>query len=127
MWLNPMRFPRPTRRREQAAQGRCRGSRRSAIAACALLVMSAVGGRAAETDMLRLRCANLASGANWPVVVDLDRSRVDSFPATITDRWVSWRDPHQGFFDLERATGELQMRNASSTGGYFMYYKCRRE
>ena len=68
-----------------------------------------------------------ASGASWPIVVDLDRGRVDSLPATITDKWISWHDPKQGFFDLERATGKLQFRNASSTGGYFLYYTCRPE
>jgi hypothetical protein len=95
------------------------------IAAGALLLASAGGGRTAATSVLRLRCTNLASGASWPLVVDLDRGRVDSLSATITDRWISWHDPKQGFFDLERATGDLQLRNASSTGGYFLHFVCR--
>jgi hypothetical protein len=77
--------------------------------------------------LLRLRCSNPISGATWPVLVDLDRGRVDSLPATITDRSISWHDPNQGFFDLDRATGQLEMRNASSTGGYFLHYICRPE
>ena len=81
-------------------------------------------GRAAEVALLHLRCTNSASGANWPIVVDLDHNLVDSLPATITDKWVSWHDPKQGFFELERATGKLEFRNASSTGGYFLHYTC---
>ena len=85
------------------------------------------GGWAADAGTLRLRCTNEASGANWQIVIDLDHSQVDSMPATITERQISWPDPKQGFFDLERATGKLQFRNASSTGGYFLHYICRPE
>jgi len=99
----------------------------SAIAAAVLLLASVVVGRAAATDILHLRCSNLASGASWPIDIDLDHARADSLSATITDKWISWHDPKQGFFDLERATGKLQFRNASSTGGYFLYYACRPE
>jgi hypothetical protein len=74
---------------------------------------------------LELRCTNPASGANWVITVDLDRQLVDSLPATITDKWISWHEPNRGFFDLERATGKLQFRNASSTGGYFLHYTCQ--
>ncbi len=96
------------------------------IAAGALLLGSAGDGRAV-TAILHLRCTNPVSGASWPVVVDLDRGRVDSLPATITDKAISWHDPKQGFFDLDRDTGKLQFRNASSTGGYFLSYTCRPE
>jgi hypothetical protein len=81
----------------------------------------------AGAALLRLRCTNPASGANWSIIVDLDRGQVDSLPATITDQSISWHDPKQGFFDLDRATGKLEMRNASSTGGYFLHYTCRPE
>jgi hypothetical protein len=93
----------------------------------ALLLVSANDSRAAAAGILRLRCTNPTSGASWPVVVDLDRGRVDSLSATITDKWITWHDPKQGFFDFERDTGKLQFRNASSTGGYFLYYTCRIE
>ena len=97
------------------------------IAAAALFVTLTPYDRAAATEMLHLRCTNPASGASWPLNVDLDRRRVGSFSATITDKWISWRDPKEGFFDLDRATGQLELRNASSTGGYFLHYKCRPE
>jgi hypothetical protein len=108
----------------------CRGLRRIAagvLLAAAASAVSMAGTEAAESGTLRLRCTNPASGANWPVVIDLDHARVDSLPATITEKWISWPDPKQGFFDLERATGKLQFRNASSTGGYFLNYTCRAE
>jgi hypothetical protein len=81
--------------------------------------------RPADAALLRLHCTNPASGATWPVVVDLDRGQVDSLPATITTQSISWHDPKQGFFDLDRATGTLEFRNASSTGGYFLHYICQ--
>jgi hypothetical protein len=97
------------------------------IAAAALLVTSSHCDRAAAAETLHLRCTNPASGASWPLDIDLDRGRVSSFSATITDKWISWRDPKEGFFDLDRTTGQLELRNASSTGGYFLHYKCRPE
>lgn len=97
----------------------------SGIMAGAALLAAADSGWAAAADILRLRCTNPASGASWPIVIDLDRGRVDSLAATVTGKWISWRDPKQGFFDFDRATGKLQLRNASSTGGYFLYYMCR--
>jgi hypothetical protein len=126
MMLNPLGFPPATM---PAARGAARHRRRrsmiSGVAACLLLLASAGDDRAAAEGVLHLRCANPASGASWQLVVDLGRGRVDSLAAVISDEWISWHDPKQGFFELERATGKLQLRNASATGGYFLYYTCR--
>lgn len=84
-------------------------------------------GWAAEPGILRLRCTNVVGGANWPVIVDLNRSLVDKLPATISDSWIKWRDANGGIYELERATGKLQLRGASSTGGYFLHYSCKPE
>ncbi len=97
------------------------------IAAGLLLLALSGSGRAQAARLLHLRCTNPASGTSWPIVIDLDHGRVDALAATVTDRSISWHDPNQGFFELERATGKLQLRNASSTGGYFLHYTCRRE
>lgn len=97
------------------------------LAVSALLLAATGNARAAVTGSLHLRCTNPASGTSWPVVVDLDHSRVDSLPAKISDQRISWHDPKQGYFDFDRATGHLQVRNASSTGGYFLHYTCRPE
>lgn len=99
----------------------------SAVTAGMVLLALAGEARTAGVRTLHLRCTNAASGTSWPMVVDFDRATVDSMPATINDRSISWHDPKQGFFDLDRATGNLQLRNASSTGGYFLYYTCRPE
>ena len=84
-------------------------------------------GLAAEAGVLHLRCTNPVGGANWPVVVDLDHSLVDSFSATITDKWIKWQDAKGGIYEFERATGKLQLRAASTTGGYFLHYTCQPE
>lgn len=97
------------------------------LAVGGLLLAAGDGARAAVTGSLHLRCTNPASGTSWPIVVDLDHNRVDLLAATITDKRITWHDPKQGYFDFDRATGQLQFRNASSTGGYFLHYTCRPE
>jgi hypothetical protein len=86
-----------------------------------------VEGRAAETGSLHMSCTNPTGGATWAIVVDLDHGSVDALPATISSKWISWHDPKQGYLDLERATGKLQVRNVSTTGGYFLHYVCKPE
>ena len=125
MTLDPLGFQPATTPHARGAGHRCRQRMVSGLAAATLLLASASDGRAAAAGILHLRCTNPASGASWPITVDLDHSRVDSLAATITDEWINWHDPKQGVFELERATGRLQFRNASSTGGYFLYYTCR--
>jgi hypothetical protein len=95
--------------------------------ALAFSALTTVAGWADETGVQHLRCTNPASGTSWQISVDLDQRTVDSQPAKITDSWISWPDPKQGSFDLERATGKLQFRNASSTGGYYLFYNCHSE
>jgi hypothetical protein len=116
------RLPHPRTSQTRAA---ARRSLASGIAGAALLVATAGDGPAAAAGILHLRCTNPFSGTSWPIIVDLDHDRVDSLAATITLEWISWHDPERGYFDLERATGRLQLRNASSTGGYFLHYTCR--
>ncbi len=125
MMLDPLGFQPAATRFAWSAGHRCRRRMVSGLAAATLLLASASDGRAAAVGILHLRCTNPASGTSWPITVDLDHSRVDSVAATITDEWIDWHDPKQGIFELERATGRLQFRNASSTGGYFLYYTCR--
>jgi hypothetical protein len=125
MIFDPLGFQPATTQRARGAGHRCRRRMVSWLTAAALLLASASDGQAVAAGILHLRCTNPASGASWPITVDLDHSRVDSLAATITDGWINWHDPKQGVFELERATGRLQFRNASSTGGYFLYYTCR--
>lgn len=101
--------------------------RRLGAVVAAAVLLAATGGAGAAAQVLHLRCTNPASGTTWPLVVDLDHARVGSLPAAIGAKEISWRDPQQGFFALDRATGALELRNASSTGGYFLHYTCRPE
>jgi len=79
-------------------------------------------GLAAE---LRFVCRNPASGASWEIEVDERRSLADSYPARITDDRITWHDTgHGGFYELDRRTGALTVRFASSTGGYELHDVC---
>ncbi|HEX3883752.1 MAG TPA: hypothetical protein VHW66_13915 [Stellaceae bacterium] len=94
-----------------------------ALAGAFTLALAAIPARAAEN--LKFRCTNAASGTSWGVVVDLERRLVDGSPAEISDRAITWRDRESRTYDLDRTTGGMRMRNASSTGGYFLYYTCK--
>jgi hypothetical protein len=95
------------------------------LAGVLALVLAAAPAGAAEN--LKLRCTNAASGTSWGIVVDLEHRRVDGSPAEITAGTITWRDRENRTYALDRATGAMQMRNASSTGGYFLYYTCKPE
>ncbi len=72
------------------------------------------------------RCTNPVSGAQWNVTVDFAQKTVDSWPATITGRRISWHDrADEGFYSMDRATGDLRILRASSTGGYEQHDFCR--
>jgi len=71
-------------------------------------------------------CTNPASGANWQIRIDYERNTVDSYPASISEAKISWRDASDGGnYTLDRKTGNLTVVVASSTGGYFLYDRCK--
>jgi len=71
-------------------------------------------------------CTNPASGANWQIRIDYERSTVDSYPASITESKISWHDASDGGnYTLDRKSGNLTVVVASSTGGYFLYDRCK--
>lgn len=87
-----------------------------------LVAVSWQPGFAAE---LRFACRNTSSGASWEIDVDEGRSLADSYPARISDDSISWHDNrHGGFYELDRRTGALTVRYASSTGGYALHDVC---
>jgi hypothetical protein len=97
----------------------------SSVAAAAALSTAACGGDPAHAAALTFRCINPKSGTTWEVKVDYDRSTADSFPAEITGSQILWHDTlHGGYYDLDRASGALTFRNASSTGGYATHHSC---
>jgi hypothetical protein len=93
----------------------------------AIMAIPMTDGSAAESGVLHLRCTNPVGGANWLVAVDLDHGVVDMRPATISGGWIKWTDAKGGIYEFERATGKLQLRAASTTGGYFLHYACQPE
>jgi hypothetical protein len=71
-------------------------------------------------------CTNPASGANWQIRIDYERGTVDSYPASISEAKISWRDASDGGnYTLDRKSGNLTVVVASSTGGYFLYDRCK--
>ncbi|WP_284944168.1 hypothetical protein [Acidisoma cladoniae] len=88
----------------------------------AAIVMPMVPARADSA----LHCRNTTSGATWDLPVDLGHGTVDSYPAQITDRAISWVDTSTGrFYDFDRASGAMDMHVASSTGGFYLTDQCR--
>jgi len=51
---------------------------------------------------------------------------VDANPAQISDAKIWWHDAKDGGnYTLDRKSGDLTVIVASSTGGYFIYDRCR--
>src|SRR5262249_20063923 len=96
------------------------------IVACALGIAGAPVG-AAESEAV-MRCTNPVSGASWQIRIDHERRTVDSYPARINDATISWHDDKDGGnYTLDRKSGNLTVVVASSTGGYFLYDRCKPE
>jgi len=79
----------------------------------------------AHAAEITFRCLNPASGATWNLKIDDERQTADSVSAEITRTRVMWHDVHGGSYELDRGSGLLTFRNASSTGGYLLYYQCQ--
>jgi hypothetical protein len=93
------------------------------LAVIGLLLMDHQPAHAAE---VALRCLNPASGATWALKIDDERQTADSLAADITPTRVVWHDTvHGGSYELNRRSGLLTFRNASSTGGYILYFRCQ--
>ena len=99
------------------------------LVACGLLVaLAAPHAQAQRSGSVAVTCANLTSGATWQIKIDYDRRTVDSNPARITEAEIKWRDESDGGnYTLDRKTGNLTVVVASSTGGYFIYDRCKLE
>jgi hypothetical protein len=71
-------------------------------------------------------CTNPASGVSWQINIDYDERTVDANPAQISDAKIWWHDAKDGGnYTLDRKSGDLTVIVASSTGGYFIYDRCR--
>lgn len=84
--------------------------------------------RVAHATESAVACTNPASGAQWQIRIDYERSTVDSYPASITEAKISWHDASDGGnYSLDRKSGNLTVVIASSTGGYFLFDRCKLE
>jgi len=80
----------------------------------------------AQRSDAAITCTNPASGASWKIRIDYERGTADSNPAHISDDEISWHDAMDGGnYTLDRKSGNLTVIVASSTGGYFVYDRCR--
>lgn len=103
---------------------------RLSLAAVGVLVLgiAAVTGGEARRGESAVTCTNPYSGASWQITIDYDRATVDSDPARISDSQISWHGAADGGnYTLDRKTGKLTVVLASSTGGSFLYDRCKLE
>lgn len=100
------------------------------VLACLGLAVLWVTGthRVAHAVESAVACTNPASGVQWLIRIDYERSTVDSYPASITEAKISWHDASDGGnYTLDRKSGNLTVVVASSTGGYFLFDRCKLE
>jgi hypothetical protein len=82
----------------------------------------------AQRGETAITCANPISGATWQIKIDYDRSTVDANPARFSDAQIRWKAAADGGnYTLDRKTGNLTVVMASSTGGSFLYDRCKLE
>ena len=94
----------------------------------ALAIGVAVSTVEAQHGETAVTCTNPISGTSWQIRIDYDKGTVDSNPARISDAKISWHDATDGGnYTLDRKSGDLTVIVASSTGGYFLYDRCRLE
>lgn len=103
-------------------------SRLWATAIGVLLTVFAVfaGSAMAQHGAAAITCTNPHSGTSWQIQIDYEHSTVDANPARIREADISWHDAHDGGnYTLDRKNGNLTVVVASSTGGYFLYDRCK--
>jgi hypothetical protein len=84
-----------------------------------------VPGTAAEAQATAVTCSNPVSGAHWQIMIDYQKSTVDSYPADITVAQISWFDPKDGgYYSIDRQSGDLVTALGSSTGGWLRHNHC---
>jgi hypothetical protein len=87
------------------------------------LAVPTISGDAQEGESA-ITCTNPVSGTSWQIMIDYRNATVDSHPAEITAAEISWSDPKEGSYTLDRKSGDLTATVASSTGGYFRHSRC---
>jgi hypothetical protein len=99
----------------------------AAIAVLAAVAAAPVSGAEPQSGEVAISCNNVASGASFQIRIDYSRSTVDTHPAEISAGKISWRDENRWNYTLDRKSGNLTVVLASSTGGSFLYDRCKLE
>jgi hypothetical protein len=89
------------------------------------VVLAAPALSQAQHGAKAVTCTNNTSGASWQINIDYDHSTVDTVPASISDAEISWHTADGQNFRLDRKSGDLTVILASSTGGAFLYDRCK--
>ena len=89
------------------------------------LVLAFPAAGIAQHGAKAVTCTNPASGASWQINIDYDRGTADTIPASISDAQISWHTADGQNFKLDRKSGDLTVVLASSTGGAFLYDRCK--
>jgi len=93
--------------------------------ALAALALAIPGASFAQHGVKAVTCTNTTSGASWQINIDYDHGTVDSIPAKISETEISWHTTDGQNFKLDRKSGDLTVILASSTGGSFLYDRCK--
>lgn len=102
--------------------------RKSLLAAIGAVALGAASSVQAQHGEHAITCTNPVSGATWQIMIDYDKSTVDSNPARISPGEITWRDAKDRWnYALDRKTGNLTVIVASSMGGNFLYDRCKLE
>ena len=89
------------------------------------LVVAAAASANAQHGAKLVTCTNNSSGASWQINIDYENNTVDTIPASIGADQISWHTTDGQFFKLDRKSGDLTVVLASSTGGFFIYDRCK--
>jgi hypothetical protein len=95
------------------------------VALLGILSPGSAGAAEGPHGQAAMTCTNPASGHKWQLKIDYDRATADTYPASISEARISWKDASDGGnYTLDRKSGELTAIFASSTGGFFLHHRC---
>ena len=98
----------------------------TALVIAGLLALAVAFAAEGQYGKAAMTCTNPASGVSWQINIDYNQKTVDANPAQISDAKIWWHDARDGGnYTLDRKSGDLTVIVASSTGGYFIYDRCR--
>lgn len=98
----------------------------TALVIAGLLALAVAFAAEGQYGKAAMTCTNPASGVSWQINIDYNQRTVDANPAQISDAKIWWHDAKDGGnYTLDRKSGDLTVIVASSTGGYFIYDRCR--